>query len=195
MRHRKFKRKNTSKSRVDKRSTRIQSVVETVVREREWSDKLYEMSVFDVWESVVGEAIAGQTAPVLLLDGVLRVDVAHQVYANELSVMKTEILSKLGKILEGLNSLERRSDPKVRVVDIRFRLNPQISKVKNCGNGTKLETSQQQKGDDIQKDIKSISPELQERIEAAVSVVNDNDLREALKTLYLTQCSDMEFSE
>ncbi len=194
MRHRKSKRKNTSKLQVKKRSTRIQSVVETVVREREWSDKLYEMSVFDVWESVVGEAIARQTAPVLLLDGVLRVDVAHQVYANELSVMKTEILSKLGKKLEGLNSLGRRSDPKVRIVDIRFRLNPQISKVKNCGYGTKLETSQQ-KSDDIQRNIKSISPELLDRIDAAVSVVNDYALREALKTLFLTQCSDMEFVE
>ena len=195
MRHRKFGRTNTGKLRVEKRSTRMQSVVETVVREREWSDKLYEMSLFDIWESVVGEAIAGQTAPVLLLDGVLRVDVAHQVYANELSVMKTEILSKIGKKLEGLNSLGRRFGPKNRVVDIRFRLNPQISKVKNCENGTKPETGQQQKVDDIQKDAKSISPELLERIEAAVSVVNDNDLREALKTLFLTQCDDMEFAE
>lgn len=195
MRHRKFRRINTGKPRVKKRSTRMQSIVETVVREREWSDKLYEMSVIDVWESVVGEAIAGQTAPVLLLDGVLRVDVAHQVYANELSVMKTEILSKLEKKLKGLNSLGRRSNPKNKVFDIRFRLNPHISKVKNCENGTKLETDQQLKSDDIQKDNKSISPELMERIEAAVSVVNDNDLREALKTLFLTQCSDMESTE
>lgn len=192
MRHRKSKRINTRRQ---KRSTRMQSVVETMVRDREWSDKLYQMSVFDVWESVVGEAIAGQTAPVLLLDGVLRVDVAHQVYANELSVMKTEILSKLEKKLEGLNSLGRRFDPKNKVFDIRFRLNPHISNVKNCENGTKPETDQQQKVDDIQKDTKSISPELLERIEAAVSVVNDYDLREALKTLFLTQCSDIGFTE
>ncbi|MCG9128761.1 DUF721 domain-containing protein [Candidatus Poribacteria bacterium] len=195
MRHRKSGRTNTGKSPVKKRSTRMQSVVETVVREREWADKLYEMSVFDIWESVVGEAIAGQTAPVLLLDGVLRVDVAHQVYANELSLMKTNILSKMGEKLEGLNSLGRQSDPKNRVSDIRFRLNPQISNVKNSENGTTPETSQQQKVDDIQKDTKSISPELLERIETAVSVVNDNDLREALKTLFLTQCSDIELVE
>ena len=192
MKHRKFGRINT---REQKRSTRMQSVVETMVRDREWANKLYEMSVFDVWKSVVGEAIAGQTAPVLLLDGVLRVDVAHQVYANELSLMKTEILSKLEKKLEGLNSLGRRFDPKNKVFDIRFRLNPYISKVKNCENGIKPETDQQQKVDDIQKDTKSISPELLDRIEAAVSVVNDYDLREALKTLFLTQCDDIESTE
>lgn len=192
MRHRKFRRIHTGKSNVDNRSTRLKSVVEKVVREREWADKLYEMSVFDVWESVVGEAIAGQAAPVLLLDGVLRVDVAHQVYATELSMMKTEILSKLGKKLEGLNSLGRRFDYKNRVVDIRFRLNPYISKVKN---GTKSELSQQQTEAVIDPNIESIPPELLERIEAAVSVVNDNDLREALKTLFLTQCRDIEPTE
>ena len=195
MRHWKFRRTHTGKSGVENRSTRIQSVVETVVRDREWSDKLYEMSVFDVWESVVGKAIAGQTAPVLLLDGVLRVDVAHQVYANELSLMKTEILAKIGKKLEGLNSLGRRFDPKNRVVDIRFRLNPHISKVQNGENRTKSELSQQQTESANDPNIESIPPELQERIEAAVSVVNDNDLREALKTLFLTQCRDMESTE
>lgn len=195
MRHKKFRRTNTGKSDVENRSTRMQSVVETVVREREWADKLYEMSVFDLWKSVVGEAIAGQTAPVLLLDGVLRVDVAHQVYATELAVMKTEILSKLGKKLERLNSLGRRFDHKNRVVDIRFRLNPYISKVKNRENGTKSELSQQQTENVIDPNMESIPSELLERIEAAVSVVNDNDLREALKTLFLTQCRDMEPTE
>ena len=173
----------------------MKSVVETMVREREWADKLYEMSVFDVWESVVGEAIAGQTAPVLLLDGVLRVEVAHQVYATELSVMKTEILSKLKKKLEGINSLGRRSDHKNKVYDIRFRLNPHISNVKKSEKETKPEKDQQQMDDDIQKNIKSISPELLERIEVAVSVVNDYDLREALKTLFLTQCGDIKSTE
>ncbi len=195
MRHRKFGKTHISKSGVEKRSTRLQSVVGTVVCERGWSDKLYERSIFDVWESVVGHAIAGQSAPVSLLDGVLHVDVAHQVYANELSVMKTEILSKLEKRLEGLNLRMGRAVPQKKVVDIRFRLSLPISKVKNGENGHETELSQQQKIDNIQKDTESISSELLEQIEAVISAVNDYDLREALKTLFLTQCSDMECTE
>ena len=195
MRHRKFRRTHTGNSHVGKRSTRMQSVVETVARTRGWSDKLYERSVFNVWESVVGHAIAAQTAPVTLLDGVLRVDVAHQVYANELSVMKTEILSKLEKKLEGVNLRRRRDIPQKKVVDIRFRLNPHISQVKNGENGDKSEASQQQKVDDIRKNAKSIPPEIKERVDTAVSVVSDAELREALKSLFITQSGDMESTE
>ena len=202
MKYRKFSRTHAGKSGIKKQNkqkqrggtVKMQGALDAVVRSRGWSDKLYERSVFDVWKSVVGHAIAAQTAPIMLLDGVLRVDVAHQVYANELSLMKTDILSKLEKKLEGLNSLGRRFDPKDRVVDIRFRLNPRISQVKNGENGDKSESSLQ-KIDDIQKGTKSISPELLDQIETVVSVVNDAELREALKSLFITQCGGIKSTE
>ncbi len=176
-------------------TVKMQGVVEAVVRDRKWDDKLYEVSVFSVWESVVGEAIAKQSVPVSLSDGILRVEVAHQVYANELSVMKTEILSKLQKKLDSVNDQRRKPIRKNRVVDIHFRLNPHISKMRNGENGTKSESSQQQTDQDIRKNSKPISPELMDRIEAAVSEVSDAELREALKSLFISQCSDVEFIE
>lgn len=202
MKHRKPKRTHTTKSGIKKQSmqmqrggtVKMQGVVAAVVSDRKWADKLYEVSVFDVWESVVGEAIARQSAPVSLSDGILRVEVAHQVYANELSLMKTEILSKLQKKLESANDRRRGPIPKNRVIDIHFRMNPHIFKMKN-GNGTKPELKQLQTDQDIRKKSKSISPELLDRIEAAVSVVSDPELREALKSLFITQCGDMESTD
>ena len=203
MRYKKTGSKRFGKSGVEKRSPQmrrgtvsVQGVVEAMVRERGWSDILYERSVFDVWESVVGKAIAAQSVPVSLFGGVLRVEVAHQVYANELSVMKTEILSKLENTLEDLNSRKRRSMTKNnKVVDIQFRLNPYVSKVNTVENGTKSERNQRETSSGIQRDFKSVSPEMKEQIEAAVSGVNDFELRDALKTLFLTQCSDTDNAE
>ena len=166
-------------------TVKMQGVVEAVVRDRKWDDKLYEISVFDVWESVVGEAIARQSVPVSLSDGILRVEVGHPAYADELSVMKTEYLSKLEKKLESLNDRRRKPIRPNRVVDIRCSLNPHISKKRNGENGTKSESSQKQT---VRKNSEPISPELLDRIEAAVSEVSDAELREALKSLFITQC-------
>ncbi len=205
MRHKKTGSKRIEKSGVVKRNpqmprgtVKVQGIVEAVVRQRGWSDKLYEKNVFDVWESVVGKAIAAQSAPISLFDGVLRVEVAHQVYANELSVMKTEIISKLENKLNDFNSRMPRSIPNndnKKVVDIQFRLNPHVSKVKIVENGGKSTPNQQETSYDILRVLKSVSPEMKDQIDAAVSVVSDSELRDALKTLFLTQCSDTETTE
>ena len=202
MRYKKTGSKRFSRSSVAKRSLQlqrgtvgVQGVVTAMVRDRGWSDKLYERNVFDVWKSVVGEDVAAHSNPISLFEGVLRVEVAHQVYANELSVMKTEILSKLANELEDVNSRMRRPLPKNRVIDIQFRLNPNVSKVNGDENGVKSERSQQKPSSDIQRVLKSVSPDMKEQAEAAVSSVSDFELRDALKTLFLTQCSDMETAE
>lgn len=169
-------------------TVRMQGVVESFLRERGWSDKLKERRVFDVWESVVGKVIAAQSAPVSLSGGVLRVEVSHPVYANELSVMKTVIITKLKSELEDMNSRRRGSSTTDKVVDIQFHFNPRFRRVKSSDTTAKPETNQTQV-------LKSVPPEMSEQIEAAVSVINDFELRDALKTLFLTQCSDTETTE
>ncbi|MCY4404584.1 MAG: DUF721 domain-containing protein [Candidatus Poribacteria bacterium] len=173
---------------------RFRSVVDTMVREHGWSDKLFERSVFGVWESVVGKEIAVHCVPVSLFDGVLKVDVAHQMYANELSAMKPEILSGLKKKLEELNLRARRSVQHNKVIDIRFHFNPKIATERNGEDGTKPESSQEPTHD-MRKSAKSVSPEMMEQIEAAVSGVRDLELRDALQTLFLTLCGDTETTE
>lgn len=202
MKYRKPGRTRTTKSGIKKQNRQMQrstvkmrGVVDAVVRDQNWSDKLYEVSVFSVWESVVGEEIARQSAPVSLSDGILRVEVAHQVFATELSVMKTEILAKFQKKLESVNDRRQRSVRRNRLVDIHFRLNPNISKIRNGENVTKSESTQQQTDQNHQKNSKPIPPELQGRIEAAVSVVNDAELREALRSLFITLCGDIESTD
>ncbi len=172
-----------------RKSVEVDGVVEVMLRERGWFDKIQEGRVFNVWESVVGKTIAAQTHPVSLKRGVLNIEVAHPSYAQELSLMKTEILSKIESKLEELSLKSRVSPKKNRVVDVQFRLNPNVTKM-NAANNVNGDTS---KLDSELPDrfAKSVSPEMQEQIEVAISIVNDLELRDALKTLFIAQCNEI----
>lgn len=179
---------------IRRKSIKVHGVVEVMVRERGWYEKIQEGRVFNIWESVVGKPIAAQTNPVSLKSGVLRVDVAHPVYANELSLMKTEILSKIESKLEDMGFFRQVSPERNRLVDVQFRFNPNVVRNKakmsavNKGNGDTSKSGSKLSG----SSIKSVSPDMQEQIEFAISKVNDLELRDTLKTLFITQCNEME---
>lgn len=174
---------------IQRGTLRVQGIVEDLLRDRGWSEKLHERHVYDVWESVVGVTIAAQSAPVSLTGGILRVDVSHPVVSNELSLMKTKIIEKLKSELGNKNSKVRRVSTANKVVDIRFNFNPRFHKEKLTRSSDKSDT-------ETSKHVKKlVSPEMNEQIEAVVSVVNDLELRDALKTLFLTQGGDTETTE
>lgn len=178
--------KHRRRAQIQRGTVKIENVVEGVLRKRGWSDKVHERRVFDIWESVVGKTIAIQSAPISLYGGILRVDVSHPVYANEMTLMKTKIIEKIKSELENQNTKVRRISTANKVVDIRFNFNPRFSKDRSHRSRNESEARVSQ------KDIKPVSPEMKEQIESMVSVVNDQELREALKTLFTTQCADTE---
>ena len=182
-------RKNKRRPVIRRRTVKVQGVIEAFLRQEGWSDKLYERKIFDAWQSIVGTPVAAQSVPVSLSNGVLKVEVAHSLYAVELSAMKTQILLELEKKLEDLNAGMRRPSKKRKVTDIQFRFNPHISKEKPTENNAKSD------GDASNRVLKSVSPEMKEQIEDAVSMVNDSELQASLKTLFLTQCSYSEPTE
>ena len=182
-------RKNKRRPVIRRRTVKVQGVIETFLRREGWTDKLHEIKIFDAWRSIVGAPVAAQSVPVSLSNEVLKVEVAHPLYATELSAMKTQILLELEKKLEELNAGTRRPSKKRKVIDIQFRFNPHISKEKPIENNAKLD------GDASDQVLKSVPPEMKEQIEDAVSVVNDSELQASLKTLFLTQCSYSEPTE
>ncbi len=182
-------RKNKRRPVVRRGTVKVQGVIEAFLHREGWIDKLHERKIFDAWGSIVGTPAAAQSIPVSLSNGILKVEVAHTLYATELSAMKTQILSELEKKLEDLNAGMRKPSKKRKVTDIQFRFNPHISKEKSTGNNAKSD------GEVSKRVLKSISPETKEQIEDAVSVVNDSELQASLKTLFLTQCSYSETTE
>ena len=187
MRFKKSRRKR--RSRVMRRSVKVQGIIEAVSLKKGWSEKLHERQVFDVWDSIVGILVASQSAPISLSNGVLNVEVAHSTCWTELSAMKTQILSKLEKKINGLNAGIHKPSKKPKIIDIRFRLNPKISKLKSVENTVESDSEVPE------KILKPVSPETKVQIEAAVSAVNDSDLQAALKKLFFTQYSYTETAE
>ena len=179
-------RKQRRRAQIQRGTVKIENVVEGVLRKRGWSDKLHERRIFDIWESVVGKANASQSAPISLYGGILRVDVSHPVYANEMTLMKTDIIEKLKNELENVKTKYRNVDTANKIVDIRFNFNPRFPKEKSYRGSVRSETGT------VQKNTKPVSQEMKEQIESVVSVVNDQELRESLKTLFTTQSADTE---
>lgn len=189
MRLKKYRRKKRSPV-TQQRTVRVKGAIEILLRQQDgWTDKLHVRRIIDDWESIVGTFVASQSVPVSLLNGVLKVEVAHSTCWTELSAMKTQILSKLQKKLDDLNAGVRKPSKEIKITDMRFRLNPNISKLKPTENTDKSDSEVSERV------AKPVPPEVQEQVEAAVSVVNDSELRTALKTLYLTQFTYTETAE
>lgn len=189
MRLKKYRRKKRSLV-TQQRTVRVKGAIEILLRQQDgWTDKLQVRRIIDDWESIVGTFVASQSVPVSLLNGVLKVEVAHSTCWTELSAMKTQILSKLQKKLDDLNAGVRKPSKEIKITDMRFRLNPNISKLKPTENTDESDSEVSERV------AKPVPPEVQEQVEAAVSVVNDSELRTALKTLYLTQFTYTETAE
>ena len=155
----------------------VEAIIKSTLREQGQSCKYEEWRVFGHWPAVVGDAIAKQTVPVSLsATGVLRVEVAHAVYSNELSMMKPMLLQKLSELLGRENV----------VVDIRFHYNPNFMKTnKKLGEQRLSDASEETQPE---AEVTSLSPDDIQRIEAAVAEVRDVELRAALQSLFETKC-------
>ena len=75
-------------------------------------ERLRETEVIDAWSKIVGDFIAGHSAPVALRDGILYVRVLQPALHYELEqISKTEILRKLKQRFGGKT-----------IRDVRFRV-------------------------------------------------------------------------
>ncbi|GAC1402177.1 MAG: DNA replication protein DciA [Mycobacterium sp.] len=71
------------------------SVTRDVTRNRGWSDRVAEGSVFGRWTAVVGEQIAAHAAPTSLNDGVLTVSAESTAWATQLRMVQAQLLAKI----------------------------------------------------------------------------------------------------
>ena len=71
------------------------AVTRDVARNRGWSGRVAEGSVFGRWSGVVGEQIAAHAAPTSLNDGVLTVSAESTAWATQLRMVQTQLLAKI----------------------------------------------------------------------------------------------------
>lgn len=71
------------------------SVTRDVARNRGWSGRVAEGSVFGRWTGVVGEQIAAHAAPTSLNDGVLTISAESTAWATQLRMVQAQLLAKI----------------------------------------------------------------------------------------------------
>ncbi|MFC9662657.1 DUF721 family protein [Nocardia sp. NPDC127606] len=67
----------------------------TLAKNRGWSGKVAEGTVFGSWPRVVGEDIASHATPVTLENGVLKIAAESTAWATQLRMLQSQILAKI----------------------------------------------------------------------------------------------------
>ena len=182
-----FKRHRRRSSHKPNGTLKVKGVLDAVIRNRGWFGKFDERRIFNLWDSIAGEGMMQHSQPISLSRGILRVEVSHPVYAQELSLMKDHLMKKLAVQQKNQHLNGHKSSANVKIIDIQFRFNPNFRK-----NNFGQKSAQRVVGSDTgtpEKVIKSVSPEMENQIEDTVSVIEDAELRDTFKSLFLTQCS------
>ena len=125
--------------------------------------RIQEKKLLDSWEKAVGVAIAERTQPMGVKNRVLQVRVSSSVWMQQLQFMKGLILKKLCE-QTGIDHLQ----------DVRFFLGEMESLV---GGGKNKE---EERG----RSISGLTTEERERIEKALSGIDDCEMREILSRVY-----------
>lgn len=73
----------------------LSAVTRDLARERGWSNKVAEGSVFGQWVTVVGEQIASHATPTVLRDGVLTIEAESTAWATQLRMVQAQVLAKI----------------------------------------------------------------------------------------------------
>ena len=184
MRFRRWHRRNSHKP---NGTLKVQGVLDAVIRNRGWFGKFDERRIFNLWDSIAGEGMVQHSQPISLSRGILRVEVSHPVYAQELSLMKDHLMKKLTTRQKIQDLSGHKSSASVKIIDIQFRFNPNFRK-NNFGQKSARSVVESNTGTP-EKVIKSVSPEMADQIEDTVSVIEDAELRDTFRSLFLTQCS------
>lgn len=78
---------------------KVSSIIEKVIKQLGLTKRYNEQKAVLVWNKVVGERILKRTQSLYARDGKLVVEVENSAWMNELSFLKSEIITKLNKEL------------------------------------------------------------------------------------------------
>lgn len=98
-------------------------LLDEMISRKNWSKKISQHAVFDLWPEIVGEDIAQRTCPYVIRGSVLWVRVSDSVWMQQLHFQKPLILDKINKRL--------RSSV---ISDLRFQVDSNLDRVASDDN-------------------------------------------------------------
>ena len=147
----------------------IGSILEQLLRNPEWKDKLQACLPLLRWQEIVGDKIARQSQPESLNNGVLQVRVANSAWLHHLRFLERDLRHKLNKEL-----------PSLEINELRFRQGPldQAKPVKSSRRPEEIRGSRNH-----QEKPAPLEPEQLRLLQS----VTDPDLRKSLESLFRRQ--------
>lgn len=140
-------------------------VLEGFLRRSGLKRRIQEQKILDLWEGVVGQAVAERTEPIRVQNRVLQVKVDNSVWMQQLQFMKSLILKKFQE-QSGDNFLQ----------DLRFF----FGELNHLQEGKNEKTKRGREGSD-----ETIKEEKRRWIEKEVAGVRDPEMREILSRIYI----------
>ena len=147
----------------------IGAILEQLLRNPEWKDKVQACLPLLRWQEIVGAKIAGQSQPESLNNGVLQVRVANSAWLHHLRFLERELRQKLNQKL-----------PSLKIKELRFRQGPldQAKPVKSSSTPEEIQAPQNH--------LKKPTPLEPEQLRLLESVP-DPELRRNLESLFRRQ--------
>jgi hypothetical protein len=146
----------------DTRTARFPTALKEILgefnKDGEWAGKLKVHKVFDYWDEVVGEEISRISAPHLIREKVLWVNVTDSVWIHHLHLTKNILLEALNQRLGT-----------VLLVDIRFRSDPSVEK-----------ELKKKESPPVTHRVTQPDPDKLSRFERMTSSIPDKELRQTL---------------
>lgn len=140
----------------------IAEVLQDRLRALGWERRLQEMEIFNRWEEAVGPQIAGRASPVQIRQGRLTVAVESPVWAQQLSLLKRELLRNIAAVIgDGLVD---------ELYFVSGRIEPPAREALSPAPQAPL------------------TPEDRRSAEKEASRIEDQDLREALRRVLEASC-------
>ena len=151
-----------------KKAEKVGALLKQVLGNQGLGEQLSRYQAWLVWDQLVGEQIAQRARPLRLRQNVLEVQVDHPVWMQQLQMLKPKILEKINQQI-----------PNAGITDIYLRK----SNAPSARNKTLLEKSDQL------PEWKNIELSVSEKqqIEAEISELNNQDLRDEMRRLFTLQ--------
>jgi predicted nucleic acid-binding Zn ribbon protein len=83
------------------RAVKVSSLVQKIIYEKKWQNRLELHHVFEIWDKVVDEKIAAHSRPVVIHGRVLWVETGDSIRLQQLNYLKYDLLREINAQLNG----------------------------------------------------------------------------------------------
>lgn len=131
----------------------ISHLLDKLIKQKNWSKKIKQHTVFELWPEVVGKDIAQRTCPYVIRGSILWIRVSDSVWMQQLHLQKPLILEQINRRLKGavISDLRFQVDSSLDSVAINYSDRPLVVEAKEDPS----------EGEDFDQMLKSVTDDVE----------------------------------